>query len=174
MQMNFKAKYSMQQVLRIGLHCIKLIRDRTQSGLDKDGNPFKPYNNTTWFIAVSQATKRALDLLKKENSVNFVYIGGERFAVIKGGYANYKRAYNANNGWDGTVNLTMTGQMLGNMTIIDKSNSSFTIGFQSPEMAKRALRNIELGRDFLGLSPKDLQDATLQGLLIEGLEIEMF
>jgi len=176
MELQFRAKYELSKITQIALHCLRLIRDRTQDGLDVNDMPFKAYSTRTFKMPVSNGTKRALGILKSQGDVEYRILGGVKYAIVKGGYLNYKRAYiqSSGNSWNGKVDLTMTGAMLRDLNVIETSNNSFKLGFTNIEMSQRALKNIDRGRDFLGLSPKNMQDSRLIELLGEGLQLEVF
>lgn len=166
-----RIEYRLEQVKRIALHCIKLIQDRTLKGLDKDGNEFKKYSERPFKIPYGAGNNRTIKMLLSNESAVIRKIGNEIYVIIKTGYAGYKKAYMSNTTYDGTVNLSMTGAMLRDLTPLSYDNSSFTIGFNNIELAERASFNIQRGRDFLGLSPNDLLDKRLQELLAENFDI---
>lgn len=65
-------------------------------------------------------------------------------------YAAWKATHRR--GWTGTVDLTLTGQMLRNLELVYLSARRVVIGFLAPAMAARAAGNeVRHGRRFLGV-----------------------
>ena len=73
--------------------------------------------------------------------------------------------------YDGTVNMTLTGEMMRNFTVIETNDNSFTLGFTDTDMAQRAVYNQQKGRDFIGLSNADLNDLKFLELISSGFDI---
>lgn len=170
--LNVKIEYSQQQLKRIGLHLVSLIRDRTAKGKDKDGFPFKEYSKRPFAIPYANATKAAVKQLVKEGKAVLFMRNGKKMALIKTGYLDYKQLVYKNTGYDGTVNLMLTGRMMQDLNVIQLDNNRIVIGFNNAEMAQRAGFNAMRGREFLGLSNADLNDVRLKELLSEGLAIK--
>jgi antitoxin component of RelBE/YafQ-DinJ toxin-antitoxin module len=164
--------YSTAHLKKIGLHLVSLIRDRTAKGIDKDGLPFKSYSKRPFTIPYAAATKSAIKELIKQGKAFIFSKSGTKMALIKTGYLDYKKLLYKDTSYDGTVNLMLTGRMLGNLNVIRTENNQIIIGFSNTEMAERAKYNINRGRDFLGLAPNDLQDKRFKELLVEGLIIK--
>lgn len=165
-------EYSQKQLKNIGLHLLSLIRDRTAKGIDKDGKPFIPYSTRPFKIPYATATKSAVKQLIKEGKAEIFNRGDMKFALIKTGYLDYKKLVMKDTAYDGVVNLMLTGRMLGNLNVIRIDNNQIVIGFSDTQMAERAAQNIRRGREFLGLSPADLEDSRFKELLAEGLNIQ--
>ena len=170
--LNVKIEYSQQQLKRIGLHLVSLIRDRTAKGKDKDGLPFKEYSQRPFDIPYANATKAAIKQLVKEGKAVLFMRNGKKMALIKTGYLEYKQLVYKNTGYDGTVNLMLTGRMMQDLNVIQLDNNRIVIGFNNAEMAQRAGFNAMRGREFLGLSNADLNDVRLKELLSEGLSVK--
>lgn len=170
--LNVKIEYSQQQLKRIGLHLVSLIRDRTAKGKDKDGLPFKEYSKRPFTIPYANATKAAIKQLVKEGKAVLFMRNGKKMALIKTGYLDYKQLVYKNTGYDGTVNLMLTGRMMQDLNVIQLYNNRIVIGFNNAEMAQRAGFNAMRGREFLGLSNADLNDVRLKELLSEGLSVK--
>ena len=169
--LDIKVRYKPQQLQKIGLHLLSILRDRTAKGLDKDGKPFKPYSTNAFKVPYSQSTKSAVLQLIKDGKAILFNRGGVKFALIKSGYLDYKKLIFKGTSYDGTVNLMLTGRMLQDLNVLRTDNNQIVIGFNNMEMAERAMYNIKRGRDFMGFSDADLQDIRLKELLSEGLEI---
>lgn len=166
-----KIIYNDNQINKIALHCLKLINDRTLKGIDKDGEPFKAYSNKPFKMPFSRGTKRALDDLIKRGEAQVIKQNGVVYVIVKTGYLGYKKAYMQKTSYDGTVNMTLTGEMMRNFTVIETNDNSFTLGFTDTEMAQRAVYNQQKGRDFIGLSNADLNDLKFLGLISNGFDI---
>ncbi len=170
-KIEFKAQYKPQQLKRIGLHILSMIRDRTAKGIDKDGKPFKPYSTNPFKMPYAVATKSAVKKLIQDGKAILFNRGGTKFVLIKSGYLDYKKLVYNGTSYDGTVNLMLTGRMLQDLNVLRFDNNQIIIGFNNMEMAQRAMFNINRGRDFLGLSDADLQNPKLKELLAEGIEL---
>lgn len=165
-------EYSQKQLKIIGLHLLSLIRDRTAKGIDKDGKPFIPYSTRPFKIPYAAATKSAVKELVKQGKALIINQNGVTKAIIKTGYLDYKKLVYKDTAYDGTVNLMLTGRMMQDLNVIRIENNQVVIGFGNVQMAERAAQNIRRGRDFLGLSPADLEDARFKQLLAEGFSIQ--
>jgi antitoxin component of RelBE/YafQ-DinJ toxin-antitoxin module len=165
--------YSTAHLKRIGLHLVSLIRDRTAKGIDKDGLPFKSYSKNAFGMPYGATTKKAVkELVKQGKAIIFTSKNNKKWVLFKTGYLDYKKLLYKDTSYDGTVNLMLTGRMLGNLNVIRTENNQIIIGFSNTEMAERAKYNINRGRDFMGLAPNDLQDKRFKELLVEGLIIK--
>ena len=172
--LNVKIEYSQQQLKRIGIHLVSLIRDRTAKGKDKDGLPFKEYSQRPFTIPYANATKAAIkQLVKEKKAMIFTDANNVKKAIIFNGYLDYKKLVYKDTSYDGTVNLIMTGRMLANFGVINVSGNKIVLGFNDTQMAERAKANIRLGRDFLGLSPEDKRDPHFQDLLASGFTLQI-
>lgn len=169
---NIKIEYSPQQLKKLGLYTISLIRDRTAKGLDKDNKAFKAYTTKPFSMPYAAANKSAVKQLVKENKAIIFKREKTKWVLFKTGYLDYKRLAYKGTSYDGTVNLMLTSRMLGNLNVISIENNKVVIGFPNQDMALRAKYNIDKGRDFLGLSDLDLKDAKFNQLLAEGLSIK--
>ena len=171
--LNVKIEYSQQQLKRIGLHLVSLIRDRTAKGKDKDGLPFKEYSKNAFGMPYGAANKKAVrQLVKEDKAVIFTSANNKKWVLFKTGYLDYKKLLYKDTSYDGTVNLMLTGRMMQDLNVIQLDNNRIVIGFNNAEMAQRAGFNAMRGREFLGLSNADLNDVRLKELLGEGLAIK--
>lgn len=171
---DFKVKFNNSAALNAGLRIVRLIQDRTADGLDKDGNSFIDYSTKDFAMPAAAATKRARKILVDNDSLRYFRRDGYDFSwiVVIGGYVAYKAAvYKQSGGSGDKVNLSLTGEMMRSMTVLETSDNRIVIGFDDAAMAQRMFYNIEKGRDPMGLSDVDLQDEELVELLGEGLEI---
>ena len=75
--------------------------------------------------------------------------------------------------YDGTVNLILKGQMLRSMSASTVGSNAVKVTFNSNEMTQRAMYNIEKGRNFFGITDKEIQDNKLFDMLLEGLTVEL-
>lgn len=139
----------------LGLEIVKHIRKRTQEGRDKDGKPFKPYSTRYFAMPSGATTQAALKRLESAGNLFWYKKGKSEWVVIKGGYKALKAAWKPQFG--GTVNLTLTGQMMKDLSVIALPKDGIQIGFNREENAEKALWNIDRGRDFLGMEDKELE-----------------
>jgi len=158
-------------MLKAGRALVKVIRARTLSGLDKHGREFKPYSTKTFAMPAGGATKRARQILVKDGAIQYFTTGSGSLWMLVNGYLALKRATYKKTGWNGQVNLTMTGQMLGSMTVIEQGDNTVTIGFNRTEDALKAFWNIEKGRDFFGLSDEELRNPVIADILKSGIKL---
>lgn len=150
-----------------------IIKKRTQSGLDKDGAPFKPYSTKPFKMPSGAATKRAKrELMNKGELSYFKTQGGKLWIVVRSGYLGYKKAVYSKTGFTGAPNLMMTGQMMGAFAPIVYSDTGFTLGFTRSEEAQKAFWNQQMGRDFLGMTEKELQSPEIIELLQKSIRFK--
>lgn len=168
-----KIFYTEEQLNRIGLHILRLIRQRTLRGIDKDGEAFKPYSDKALSLKYGWLTKWVVnDMIKNKEAKMFKSKNGSLYVLIYDGYLAYKRRYmSKSGGFNGVVNLTLTGGMLRGFNVLGTEDNHIILGWSDINLANRAKGNIERGRDFLGLSPADLQDRILQDLLANGIVV---
>lgn len=136
---------------------VALIKERTLNGLDINDEPFKPYSTRPFKLPSGAVTKRARKLLLKEKKIQYFKRNGRLWMVVFGGYAALKKAIYKQTNYGGGVNLTLTFSMLRNLQIINIKRNEFIIGFKSREASQKAEWNIAKGRQFFGLSPKDVE-----------------
>jgi hypothetical protein len=149
---------------QIGLRTIAFIRERTLKGIDADGALFHPYSTTPFARPYGGITQRTKANLGDRLQVFTNPKSGKLWAVIEGGYEEYKRAaYPSDSG----VNLTATGAMLRALTIVsvDEGTNTVVIGFARAEEAEKALYHDQIGagprrviRHFMGVSPSEREE----------------
>jgi hypothetical protein len=109
----------------IGIDIINRIVERTEAGLDVNGNPFAPYK---------QSYKQTLE-------------------------------YKIGHGNSSKVNLTLTGELLGSLSIISHGAGFIKLGFDDSSASEKAKwiqsptgqkAGKQTPRKFLGISEKDL------------------
>lgn len=170
-----KFGFTSESLTKAGLRYMKIIQDRTLKGEDEKGRPFKAYSTKPAPYPFGKFPKRAFAILKKENGklVMFRNKSGVLMVTVPGGYAALKKAIYKQTNYDGTVNLTLTGEMLRDMTTLQPpDNKTIVIGFNDAWNAKKALMNAMRGRKFLGLTDKDKQDKIALNALGEGLTLK--
>lgn len=122
---NIPKNFNATQREAIGLEIVNFIVDRTEKGLDINGNAFAGY---------TQGYKETLE-------------------------------YKIGHGADSTVNLRLSGEMLGSISIINHGVGFIKLGFDDSEAAKKAKwiqsptgqkAGKQPPRKFLGISEKDL------------------
>lgn len=162
---------------QIGLRAIAFIRERTLKGTDADGKPFHPYSTTPFARPYGGITQRAKANLGDRLKVFTSPKSGKLWAVIQGGYAEYKRAAYPS---DGGVNLSATGALLRALTIVsvDEATNTVVIGFARAEAAEVALYHDQIGagpnraiRHFMGVTPSERDE--LGNLGAAGLRLEV-
>jgi len=144
---------------RIGLRAVSMIRDRTLRGVGADGAPFKPYSTQPFALPLGAITKRAQRALGDDMKIITSKRSGALWAVITGGYAALKDA--AYPQYGGVVNLSRTGAMLRALTVIGVNGSgqvTIRIGFAREEEAQKALWNDARGRRILGFTQEERTD----------------
>ena len=62
----------------------------------------------------------------------------------------------SNAGKSNTVNLTLTGEMLNTLTVLSTGLDFITVGFDDTDGNDKASFNRQNGRQFVGITPKDL------------------
>lgn len=115
------------------------------------------------------ALTKAIKTLEKDKQLVWFKKKETEWILIKGGYAVYKRAAKPASGT--TVNLSFTGKMLRDMSVIEARNGRVKIGWNRQELAVRAGHNVDLGRDFLGIPENDLK--TLSERLLGGVAVQV-
>lgn len=153
-----------EQALRqIGLLGIQIITDRTARGVDADGKPFAPYGTSPFAMPYGGITAKARAALG-DSLHAFKTKKGTLWAVITGGYAAFKKAAYPQEG--GEVNLTATGTMMQQLTIVEvvPSTNTVVLGFASLEAATIAYYHNVAGagpskvrRNFMGFTGQELQ-----------------
>jgi hypothetical protein len=122
---NIPKEFNATQREAIGLEIVNFIVDRTEKGLDINGNAFAGYTSSY---------KETLE-------------------------------YKIGHGSDSTVNLRLSGEMLGNISILGHGVGFIKIGFDDSESAKKAKwiqtptgqkAGRQAPRKFLGITEKDL------------------
>jgi len=118
-------RFNATQREAIGLDIINRIVERTEAGLDVNGNPFAPYK---------QSYKQTLD-------------------------------YKVGHGSSSKVNLTLTGEMLGSISIVANGPGFIKLGFDDSSASEKAKwvqaptgqkAGKQSPRKFLGINEKDL------------------
>lgn len=134
---------------RAGLLAVELVVERTGEGIDRHGQPFRPYSTRPLAVPAGSITKAAQARLGGNLSLFTSAKTGALWALVEGGYEALKAARYPQDG--GAVNLHATGAMLRSMGVVDQDDESVTIGFSRTEEAEKAGWNVET-RDFLGLT----------------------
>jgi hypothetical protein len=139
----------------------KIIQDRTEAGIDKDGNPFDPYS-TDWFAmpagGMLKKDRKIMDDLNRSGDLSYFTTKAGKLWMLVRGYDIFKKNFNPSE-YVGNVNLRSTGDMLDSMIVtkVDKANGTFQIGWQDTELAERAYWNQLRGREFLGFTKEERQ-----------------
>ena len=153
-----------------------MIRERTLRGVDATGHKWRGYSERPFARPLEGITNKARKNLGKRLQI-FTTKQGKLWAIVQGGYRAYKEAAYSQDA--GTVNLTVTGGMLGALTVvsIDAAKGSVRIGFNRQDAAELALYHNVLGagrsrvlHKFLGLTDPELKELAKEagrGLLIE-------
>lgn len=160
--------YKPETLKKIGNILVRKILDRTAQGIDYEGKEFKDYSRNTFALPAGAVTKRARKILAKNGQLSWFRKGGSRWIVVQGGYRNLKMATYAQTSYNGTVNLTATGEMMRSMKVIHTGDNEITIGFKDAENAAKAYYNKLMGREFLGVLPDDWNDPEINALLLDG------
>jgi hypothetical protein len=134
---------------RAGLLAVELVLEQTAAGIDRHGQPFRPYSTRRLAVPAGSITKAAQARLGGALEYFTTARTGALWALVEGGYAALKAARYPQDG--GAVNLHATGAMMRSMGVVAQDDNSVTIGFTRTEEAQKAGWNIET-RDFLGLT----------------------
>lgn len=138
----------------LALDAISRITANTLAGIDKNGLPFKAYSSRPFAAPSGAFPKRVLAKLEETGELEwFRAASGGLWVVVLGGYAMLKKLKRPGDG--GKVNLSDTGRMLGSLTLLSANNNKITIGFTRREEAEKMQHNISIGRNPMGLPPKD-------------------
>ena len=151
---------------RAGLLAVELVLARTGEGIDRHGQPFRPYSTKPLAVPAGSITKAAQARLSGALSLFTSARSGALWALVDGGYEALKAARYPQDG--GTVNLHATGAMTRGLGVVAQDEGSVTIGFARTEEAEKAGWNIET-RDFLGLT--DDQERTVADVLGAGVSV---
>lgn len=143
---------------KLGVLIENYIKDRTLKGLDKNEKQFKAYSTKPFSVPAATVPKYALAILKKSKQLQYFVKNKTKYVVIKLGYLYYKKLLFSKTAYDGTVNLTLTGNMLRSFQLQNYSVKEITLGFTRPEAVKIYYFNILKGRDFLGITEKALYE----------------
>lgn len=138
------------KMLAIGLDMVSIIKIRIYKGLDANEKPFLGYSTKPLFVAKKSPLARRLAPkggIKTKNGMFFA-----------GGYREYKeksrRRSNAIEGQTAEVDLTLSGMMIQNFTVLSSTSRSFVIGLLPP--VRHYGYNVNSRRSFIGLSPKEV------------------
>jgi hypothetical protein len=162
-EIRLRAYFDPQALYRIGLKAINAIRERTQKGIGADGRAWQGYSEKPFARPLAGITGKAQKSLGKRLHI-FTTKRGALWAIIEGGYKAYKRAAYPQDG--GTVNLTVSGGMLGALAVVgtDPATNTVRVGFSRQDAAELALYHNVLGAGrsrvlhrFLGLTDAELQ-----------------
>jgi len=157
----------------------------TSQGVDKYGQPFKPYSTRPFAMPYGSAMRQGISKsdIRDKNKANIFQRVGKKpklWVAWLGGYTQYKGLI----GKDGAkVNLKLTGNMLDSLYARSESIRSFfdidlsqfdsnitgnmridipefdvIIGFTNSEAEQIAYWNILRERDFLGLTDDEVED----------------
>lgn len=159
-------------IKRIAAKSLQIIVERTLDGIDRFGRPFKPYSSKGFSMPYAAIPKRASKVLLKNGELKLFRRNKILFAFVSGGYVRLKSQINSKTTYDGKPNLTLTGRMLESLKVVELGENYFKIGFTLPEQAQKAQWNAERGREFLGLSPNDLDNSELKQAFVEGLKFD--
>lgn len=139
------------KMLAIGLDMVSIIKVRIYKGIDANEKPFLGYSTKPLFVAKKSPLARRLAPKGGIKTKD----GGMFFA---GGYREYKeksrRRSNAIEGQTAEVDLTLSGMMIQNFTVLSSTARSFVIGLLPP--VRHYGYNVNQKRSFIGLSPKEV------------------
>ena len=157
---------------KLGAQMVTLIVKRTQSGYDVNDQNFKRYSSLPFAMPAGAMTKRTRTSMEADEELSYFSTKtGATWVVIKRGYATYKRYIMKNATSSGGVNLTVTGNMLRSIGIKSVSVNNIKLGFNRTEEAEKAVWNIAKGRNFFGLSPKDINKLSLKDFGIQSISV---
>jgi len=167
-----KIKVTIPKVNKVlfGTAVVNHIRDRTLAGKDKDGKPFKAYSTNDFAMPSGAITQRAIKALEKSGNLIWFKRNDSEWVLIKGGYKVLKAVKRPSHG--GVVNLTDSGKMLADLTVIAYPADGIRIGFNREEEAEKAGWNLARGRDIFGVEDSVLEDMAEQYLL-SGISVEI-
>ncbi len=134
---------------RLGQGIVVTIKTRTLRGLDKRGNPFKPYSRRPIYVAKRHARLAPKGGRPSRTGKSIYYAGG---------YAEYKRtSRRLSVPTDGSataeVDLILSGQLMGSIHVSRATPTSVRISTG----AREALYGVHVNnvRRFMGISRKD-------------------
>jgi hypothetical protein len=157
---------------KIGERYIQIIVERTLKGDDKNGDPFPPYSGHPFKMPSGAIGKTVRKVMYRAGQLSYFRNNNKAlWVVINGGYRDLKKMIFRNAGYDGTVNLWLSGNMLGSLRVISADNNLVKIGFTRDEEARKAEWNADKGREFMGLTPAELNDEEITNLILMGLVI---
>jgi len=152
---------SQQIMAQTGLDMVSLIKVRIYKGLDANGKPFKPYSIKPLYV--SKGSPLARRLAPKGG------IKTKKGMFFAGGYREYKeksrKRSNAIEGQTAEVDLTLSGMMMQNFTVLKSSDKGFTIGLLPPVESYGYAVNAQ--RQFIGLTDDEINK------LIEMIKINL-
>lgn len=163
---------SKEALLKAAFRVIALIKENTNKGLDKNGQPFRPYSTKPFAMpggALQEYLGSKFNSFVKNEQNGHWYItkkNGRIGYIVLGGYFALKSARFATGA--GIVDLQVRGVrgggMLSGINIVAEDASSITIGFSNEDAAKLALYHTRLGagksrviRDFFGITPEQVK-----------------
>ena len=158
--------YDPATLLEMGLLLKTRIMERTEKGLDKNNQPFADYSTNTFALPLGALQKGVRKTLEAQNKIHYFKRNRVLFAAVEGGYKYLKKLQYAKTSYDGTVNLTATGQMWRDFDVLSARGETVRLGFTRPQSAKIMYYNIQRGRDPLGISNQDT-DLELQAILAQ-------
>jgi len=138
------------KMLAIGLDMVSIIKTRIYKGLDANEKPFLAYSTKPLYVPKDG------ELARRLAPKGGVRVEGGMF--FEGGYREYKnksrRRSNAIEGQTAEVDLTLSGMMMQNFTVLSSTDQSFIIGLLPP--VRQYGYNVNRRRSFIGLSPKEV------------------
>lgn len=154
-------KLTQDQMLRTGLDMTSIIKQRVYKGLDADGKPFEEYSTKPLYVGNKSQLAKRLAPKGGEKTENGMF--------FEGGYKEYKnksrRRINSMEGQSAEVDLTLSGQLMQNFTVIQSSSNGFTIGLLPPVQQYGYFVNEK--RSYIGLSDKEIEQ------LVEMIKINL-
>jgi hypothetical protein len=154
---------------RVGSEVVAIIRERTLKGEFLEGSSpgADRYSTTPLPLPLGGLAKRAQScvwrMLKAgdEDVQAFTNVKSKRaWVILKGGYKQYRELAGLQTS---VVNMSWSGRMMRNLSVVNISEDTVAVGFTSPEEAQKALWHNKLGAGkshrkhiFLGLSQDEL------------------
>ena len=138
--------WSARDSARLALNTLAAIKLRTSKGIDANGQPFDGYSKKPIYVAY-----RGARLKPKGGRVSRT----GQSVYYEGGYDQYKRESRRHGaGSSALVDLTLSGILMNNLTVLEATESRFIIGLT--QHVRSYGYKVNAQREYIGLSPKDV------------------
>ena len=155
-----RSLWTARDSMSLAMNTLASIKIRTSNGIDANGVKFKGYSTKPILIAKRGARLKPKGGVDSPSGKSVYYAGG---------YKEYKHKSRERSNAPGStdsaeVDLVLSGNMMNSLEVKDATPTGFVIGLNQHAQYGYIVNET---REFLGLSPKDIE------ILIQTVEIEV-